>query len=213
MIFKIPTHAETETSCSGSVRRLVLPMVAVLCVAKKSVYKTLKGVECYDQTRDVRTFAGGMPVVAHPPCRSWSAFCAHQAKPEPGEKELGPLCVEWLKKCGGVLEHPAHSRLWDACNLPKPGQAHRGNGLWAIEVLQSWWGDTRTKATWLCFSNVNPIFVVYPLQLHEPHGDRRRWQLMGKQQRSATHPALAQWLVDMARNAGRPASEWNRQNP
>lgn len=67
---------------------------------------------------DVRTFQGGMPIVGHPPCRSWSAFCRHQAKPLLGEKELAPFVVEHLRKCGGVMEHPAHSTLWDALNLP-----------------------------------------------------------------------------------------------
>ena len=51
--------------------------VAALCVAPNSLYKTMPGVECYDQARDVRSFTGGMPVVAHPPCRAWSAYTAH----------------------------------------------------------------------------------------------------------------------------------------
>jgi hypothetical protein len=191
--------AETAEAKGGSVRRLVLP-VAVLCVAPKSIYRTLPNVECYDITRDVRTFTGGMPVVAHPPCRSWSAYCAHQAKPLPGEKELGPLCVEWLRKCGGVLEHPAHSRLFDACKLPKPGWA-RGD-LWSVEVLQAWWGDSRTKKTWLCFAGISPNDVQLPLRLHDPSGDRRRWQVMSHTQRSATNPNMAVWLVETARMVG-----------
>ena len=173
------------------------PIVAVLCVAPKSIYRSMPSVECYDRNRDVRTFTGGMPVAAHPPCRSWSAYCAHQAKPLPGEKELGSLCVEWLRKCGGVLEHPAHSRLFDACQLPKPGNAK--DGLWTAEVLQSWWGDTRTKATWLCFSGIPRRSVRFPIRLHDPQGDRRRWQVMSHTQRSATPPELATWLVGVAR--------------
>lgn len=171
--------------------------VAILCVAPRSVYRTLNAVECYDKLRDVRTFRGGMPVVCHPPCRSWSAYCAHQAKPEPGEKELGTLCVEWLKKCGGVLEHPAHSRLFDATKLPKPGEMT--DGLWTVEVLQAWWGDSRTKKTWLCFSGIGKSGVQFPLRLHDPHGDRRRWQLLNSTSRSATVLEMAQWLVDVAR--------------
>jgi len=174
--------------------------VAALCVAPRTVYRDIPGVECYDQARDVRTFAGGMPVVAHPPCRAWSAYCAHQAKPEPGEKDLGPLCVEWLRKCGGILEHPAHSRLFDYCKLPKPGWTAPGH-LWSMEVSQAWWGDTRSKATWLCFFWISPLEVFYPFQLHEPGGDRRRWQVMSHRQRSATCPEMAQWLVDHARKA------------
>lgn len=212
MIYQVPTPLRHEKALAAPLQRRVLPLVAVLCVAKKSVYKGIEGVEAYDPNRDVRTFAGGMPVVCHPPCRSWSAYCAHQAKPLPGEKELGPLCVKWLKECGGVLEHPAHSRLWDECGLPKPGWTANMNDLWSIEVSQAWWGDTRTKNTWLCFSKINPLFITYPFRLHESEGDRRRWQLMGKQQRSATHPSLAQWLVDAARNVGRDAREWDGEN-
>ena len=80
--------------------------VAALCVAPNSVYKTMPGVDAYDKARDVRQFAGGMPVVAHPPCRAWSAYTAHQAKPEPGEKELGLLCADWLKREGGGTGAP-----------------------------------------------------------------------------------------------------------
>ena len=83
--------------------------VAVLCVAANSIYRDLPGVEVFHKRRDARTFAGGMPVVAHPPCRAWSAHTRHQAKPEPGDAELGPMCVDVLRREGGVLEHPAHS--------------------------------------------------------------------------------------------------------
>lgn len=198
------THAApVSSSQDGRSSALCLasgsPLVAVLCVAPKSIYHTLAGVEVYDPRRDVRTFAGGMPVVAHPPCRSWSAYCAHQAKPLPGEKELGPLCVEWLRKCGGVLEHPAHSRLFAHCGLPKPGES-RG-GLWTVEVWQAWWGYPMRKQTWLCFSGVDVRAVQFPFALHAAGNDRRCEQMMSKQQRSATHPALAQWLVDAARLA------------
>lgn len=172
--------------------------VAVLCVSLKSIYKQMEGVECYDESRDVRTFNGGMPVVAHPPCRSWSAFCAHQAKPLLGEKEIGPLCVDWVKKCGGVLEHPAHSRLWKHCGLPKPGCA-AVDGLWSIEVSQAWWGDSRTKKTWLLFSGVERVHV--PMCPHNATGDRRRWQLMSKTQRAATNENFAKWLVGVARKS------------
>lgn len=44
--------------------------VAVLFARTDSVYRSLPDVEVYDIERDARTFAGGMPVVAHPPCRA-----------------------------------------------------------------------------------------------------------------------------------------------
>lgn len=155
-------------------------------------------MEIWDRARDMRTFTGGMPVVAHPPCRSWSAFCAHQARPEPGEKELGPLCVEWLRQCGGVLEHPAHSRLWEACGLPRP-TAGLWEGVWTAEVQQAWWGDTRSKRTWLAFFGIPRAVVVIPYRLHDARGDRGRWNALSKNRRAATPLPMAQWLVDVAR--------------
>lgn len=174
--------------------------VAVLCVARNSIYKTMEGVEVYDDIRDARTFTGGMPIVAHPPCRSWSAYCRHQAKPLPGERDLAPYCVEWLEKCGGVLEHPAHSTLWSTLGLPRPGERAVGP-FWSMHVQQCWWGDTRTKNTWLLFSGIEPNEIEIPFTLHDPRGDRRRWQVMSKHQRSATVPAFATWLVDVARKS------------
>ena len=177
-------------------------------MARNSEYHSLPGVDCYDIQRDVRTFSGGVPVVAHPPCRAWSAYCAHQAKPLPGEMELGFLCADWLRKFGGVLEHPAHSRLFAAAGLPDPLESSlpdplesSQDGIWTAEVLQSWWGDTRTKETWLCFSGIDKRSVQFPIRLHNPTGDRRRWQLLSKKARSKTTPELAAWLVDAARRS------------
>lgn len=195
-------HTETielpETPKAHSVQRLVRP-IAALCVQRNSVYHHLEGVEAYDMKRDARSFPGGMPIVAHPPCRAWSAYCAHQARPAAGEKELGVWCAEMLRKCGGVLEQPAHSRLFDAACLPKPGV--RKDGLWTTEVWQAWWGYPMKKATWLCFAHILPTELYYPLVLHPQGYDRRREQLMGKNQRSATNEKFARYLVAAARMA------------
>lgn len=177
-----------------------LRTIAALCVAPRSIYKSIPRVECFDPDRDARTFSGGMPVVAHPPCRSWSAFCAHQAKPDPGEKDLGPLCVDWLRKEGGVLEHPAHSRLFGHCGLPVPGRNSQSD-IWSIEIEQFWFGADVVKTTWLCFCRVNPSEVSLPLRLGEAGASRRTWQLKGRAQRSATPPAFAEWLVALARQS------------
>ena len=170
-------------------------MVAVLCASRTSIYHSL-GVDVYDDTRDAMTFPGDQPVIAHPPCRAWSAFCAHQAKPEPGEKDLGLWCCEQLKQCGGVLEHPAHSRMFAAAGLPLPGE--RCGGLWSMAVDQSWWGDSRKKGTWLCFSRVAKENIEVPFILRDSSGDRRRWQVMSKRQRAETCIQFAEWLISVA---------------
>lgn len=176
--------------------------VAILCAARNSVYHDIDGVDVYDAARDCRTFAGGMPVVAHPPCRSWSAFLRHQAKPSPGEKDLGPWCVEQVRRWGGVLEHPAHSRLWDACGLPKPGETAR-DGSWSMCVDQYWWGYAMRKRTWLLVSGVGPLDIpAVPFHLRaSTKGDRQAFKHMSHRQRSASPRAFADWLVELARRA------------
>jgi len=74
MTHAAPVSSSQDGRSSALCRASGSPLVAVLCVSALSIYKGLPGVECYDPKRDVRTFAGGMPVVAHPPCRSWSAL-------------------------------------------------------------------------------------------------------------------------------------------
>lgn len=172
--------------------------VAVLCVNRKSIYKRLANVEAFDDVRNALTFDGTMPVVAHPPCRSWSAHTRHQATPGPGESQLGIFCADKLRECGGVLEQPAHSRLFEAAGLPRPGRATRGD-IWTMEVWQAWWGYSMRKATWLCFVGISPEDVHLPFRLHPNGLDRRRFQLMSKNQRSATTQEFAEWLVNLAR--------------
>lgn len=70
--------------------------VAVLWVKPGSHYRTLSGVECFDRERDARTFGGGMPVVAHPPCAQWGrlrmlAMKAVQSCPDAADEHSGAL--------------------------------------------------------------------------------------------------------------------------
>lgn len=177
-------------------------LVAVLCADTKSAYSVLPGVEVFDRSRDARTFTGNMPIVAHPPCRGWSLRYSHMAKPEPGEMDLGLLCVRWLRECGGVLEQPAKSRLWDAAGLLRPCCGLQ-DGIWSAEVWQAWWGFKTKKATWLAFSKIDPREVDFPFCLHDPRGDGLKFERLSKRQRAATTPQFAEWLVGIARKARR----------
>jgi len=177
--------------------------VAILCAARKSVYHSLAGVDVYDAARDALTFPGGMPVVAHPPCRGWSARTRHQAKPAPGEMDLGLWCADQLRRCGGVLEQPAWSHLFAAAGLPLPLQ--RCGELWTIQVEQYWWGYPTPKPTWICFCRVDPCTVHLPFRLRN-RGSRKSnrydaWSRLTTRKRSATPVEFAAWLVDLARKA------------
>lgn len=87
--------------------------VAVLFARTDSVYKTLPDCDVWDIERDARNWLGGASVVAHPPCRGWGRL-SHMAKPREDEKQLAFLAVHAVRAYGGVLEHPAHSKLWPA---------------------------------------------------------------------------------------------------
>ena len=82
----------------------VAQRVAVLCVAGNSIYHTIPNVEAYDINRDVRTFDGSLPVVAHPPCRSWSAYCAHQAATARRETTRAAVrgMAQEVRRCAGT---------------------------------------------------------------------------------------------------------------
>ena len=134
-------------------------------------------------------------MIAHPPCRHWSAFTAQQALQDGKEAEmaLAIWAVDQLREWGGVLEHPAHSRLWDRLGLPMPGS--RSGDLAAVEVWQAWWGYPLRKRTWLLFSKVDPAGLEYPFRL-DGGNNRRKQQLMSRNQRKATCEPFARWLVD-----------------
>ena len=177
--------------------------IAILCASRVSVYHSIPGILVFDQDHDARLWQGGSPCIAHPPCRAWSTFTRHQAKPALAEKELGLWCAHMVQTHGGILEQPAHSHLFKAAGLPLPGWTHNKDS-WSIEVCQAWWGYPMLKKTWLFFRFISPLDVHIPIRLH-PHGyDRRREQLMSKNQRAATTQAFALWLIQTARMANLP---------
>ena len=95
-------------------------MIAVLFARDDSRYKDFNMYDVYDIDRDARTFCKKMPVIAHPPCRAWGML-SHMANPREGEKQLAYLALAQVRLNGGILEHPAGSRLWKEAPLPLAG--------------------------------------------------------------------------------------------
>lgn len=183
--------------------------VSILFARRDSVYKTIPDLDVYDADRDALTFAGGTSVIAHPPCRSWGRL-AHMANPEPGERELALWAVDQVRKDGGVLEHPVHSKLWPACGLPEPGERDEYGGF-TIKVQQFWWGHRAEKWTRLYSVGCEPEDLPpIPKREGRPervvstgHGLRRghpnfRTRCTDRE-REATPKAFAEWLVEVAR--------------
>lgn len=182
--------------------------VAALFVMPDSYYKSIQGVDAFDADRDALTFTGGLPVVAHPPCRAWSRM-RHFAKPRPGERDLALFAIDMVRKCGGVVEHPSGSELWKVAGLPAPGStAVDSFGGWTLPISQKWFGHRAEKRTWLYIVGVSPIAIpVFPLVLGEAERvcglwsgrDRSRARKkIGPVERMASPPAFAHWLVDLA---------------
>jgi hypothetical protein len=99
-------------------------VIAVLFARDDSRYKDFNMYDVYDINRDARTFCKKMPVIAHPPCRAWGML-SHMANPREGEKQLAYLALAQVRLNGGILEHPAGSRLWKEAPLPLAGGGGR----------------------------------------------------------------------------------------
>ena len=172
--------------------------VAVLCARRDSVYKSFDLADVYDEERDARTFKGGSSVVAHPPCRGWGRL-RHLAKVKPGEIELASFAVDMVRLWGGVLEHPAGSKLWEVENLPLPGHRDVFGGF-TLPIYQSWFGHPCPKNTWLYIVGVEPSCIpAFPLVLGLPPG---RVELQCGAARERTPEALAVWLLHLAKDCG-----------
>ncbi|WP_213629139.1 hypothetical protein [Pseudomonas sp. Pc102] len=179
--------------------------VAVLFARADSIYKTLPGCDVYDIDRDARTWCGGSPVVAHPPCRTWGRL-RQFAKGRPDEKALGPWAVEQVRMWGGVLEHPAESSLFNHCRLPHPNEFPDEYGGWTIEIEQFHWGHRAEKATWLYIVGCQPSDLPpmprrpgRPTHCVRPTKSYPRLPSITKAEREHTPAALAEWLVELAR--------------
>jgi len=189
--------------------------VAVLFARRDSVYKTLADVEVYDEDRDARSYAGPFPVVAHPPCRAWGRL-AHMAKPKLHERDLARFSIEIVRQWGGVLEHPAFSKLWTDQTLPK-GRQRDAFGGFTVDVDQRWWGHPATKRSWFYIVGVEPRAVEIPLDFtpatHVISTDTRNKRkrlaaglgtppTINHGARERTPAALAAWLVELASRCG-----------
>lgn len=189
--------------------------VAALFVRADSVYKTMAGVDAWDEARDARNWQGGAPVVAHPPCRCWGTL-AHRAKPADveAEKELARWSIRQIRVWGGVLEHPAASALWSEMGLAQPGaiDAHGGR---TIRADQFRWDHRAEKLSLFYVVGVRYPELVESLPRRRtdrpamcignprgvPHGHPDWRPELLKADRERTPPALAEWLVGVARAA------------
>jgi hypothetical protein len=133
--------------------------IAALFVETNGVYFGLPNVDPWDKKRDAREYSGSHPVVAHPPCSSWCQL-AHINQKRYGHK-VGDdggcfaAAFHFVRRYGGVLEHPAFSYAWPEFRLPTPPAAGWAkdieDGAWVCQVSQGAYGSRARKLTWLYY--------------------------------------------------------------
>lgn len=199
-------------------------VVAALYVESGGSYFGLTGVDPWDEARDARLYYGPHPVVAHPPCQKWGAMAfvnfarwggEHNRPGKDGGCFLAALNA--VRTFGGVLEHPAKSRAWDAYRLVKPrgiGWRRCVTGGWTCEVWQSAYGHRANKATWLYYFgseapdelNWSRPVGTHQVGFQDQRGKARNKPTLSKREANATPPAFREALLSLARKA-LPTSE------
>lgn len=132
--------------------------IAALFVQTGGAYFGHPDIDPWDEKRDARDYQGDMPVIAHPPCARWCRL-AGLVQARWGDKKgddggCFASALASVRRCGGVLEHPAYSDAWVAFELPRPlrtggwvgPDAHGG---YSCHVEQRHYGHRARKATWL----------------------------------------------------------------
>lgn len=180
--------------------------VTALYVDPRGPYPRLVA-DWYDAERDALSYAGKRPVVAHPPCGPWSNLARLHKRTE--EIAFAPHAVATVQRCGGVLEHPGGSILFQACKLPRPGDPIDRHGGFTIEVHQCDWGHPARKRTWLYIVGLEDELPKRPPPREPTHwasGSRNAprgavppgIKVCSGPQRRRTPPAFAAWLVSVA---------------
>lgn len=133
-------------------------MIQALFVDPKGSYPARLGpANCWDEKRDARQYAGLWAVIAHPPCTRWCRLAglveARWGYKRGDDGGCFAAALATVRRVGGVIEHPAYSKAWDAYGLPKPvtgGGWLRGEcGGFSCYVEQCRYGHAAKKATWL----------------------------------------------------------------
>jgi hypothetical protein len=189
--------------------------VVALYVDKHGPYPLMVD-EWWDAERNADTYPGPLPVVAHPPCGPWGRL-KHLNKFQ--RKEHAVHAVEFVRRWGGVLEHPHGSSLFRSCGMPWPGELPDAWGGWTIEIDQCRFGHVARKMTWLyivgCPREELPAIPVPRQPTHwcagrrVAHPGRPRQTLVpagikiaSAEQRRRTPVLFAQWLLEVAARCG-----------
>jgi hypothetical protein len=184
-------------------------VIAVLFARDDSRYKDFNVYDVYDINRDARTFCKKMPVIAHPPCRAWGML-SHMANPREGEKQLAYLALAQVRLNGGILEHPAGSRLWKEAPLPLAGGGEDEFGGYTIEIDQFDFGHVAHKNTklYICGITKDNLPPMPPKNLASTDrsicGNVKGTKRCTQYQREYTPDELISWMTKVCNELQKP---------
>ena len=196
--------------------------VAALFVEVGGSYYDVPGVEPWDEWRDARRYDGQYPVVAHPPCQRWTQIGAaafarwggeHNRPGNDGGCFASALLA--LRRCGGVLEHPAKSSAFEHFGIMAPtgsGWQRIGEQEWICEVWQSAYGHRANKATWLLYHGERPPFELrwsrptgsHQVGFRDSRGAASNKPTVGKREAIQTPLEFRDELIALARHSRKP---------
>lgn len=192
--------------------------VAAIFVQEDGCYSADSRIDAWPESRDARTYPGGMPVVAHPPCQLWGAMASVNYARWGGEHNRPgndggcfQSALDSVNSCGGVLEHPAKTRAWAAHGLIKPsgiGWQPCGEG-WVCEVWQSAYGHRANKAAWLYYRGAlrppelkwDRIKGTHQIGFYDQRGKAANKPTLGKREANATPIEFKEALISLAEHS------------
>ena len=200
------------------------PTVAALFVQTGGAYFNNPDIDPWDEQRDARRYMGPLPVVAHPPCNLWCKMAAVNWARYGGEHNRPgndggcfASALDAVHNWGGVIEHPADTRAFEAHGIDRPvGLGWQMSGMagicgsgWTCEVWQSAYGHKANKRTWLYYYSPfdNPPLAMDWSRLKGTHQigwhgktpkERSKPTISGKAA-SATPPAFRDVLIRLAK--------------
>jgi hypothetical protein len=196
--------------------------LAALFVEQDGCYAEIPWIDLWPVTRDARLYAADLPVIAHPPCQLWGALASVNFARWGGEHNRPgndggcfASALASVRRCGGVLEHPAKTRAWAAHGLRKPegiGWSRDGDG-WVCEVWQSAYGHRAAKATWLYYCGLVAPFGLrwdrprgtHQVGFSDRRGKDRNKPTLSRKEANATPLEFRDELMQLALAAGKPA--------
>jgi len=169
-------------------------MISILCAQKNSIYKTIPGLDVWDELRDAYFFTGSNPVITHAPCAQWSRMKAF-SKENKDEKELAYFCLNKIIRNGGIFEHPAGSSFFKEAGITK--------NIYSVD--QSWWGFPARKRTYLFFHKCKPLSVpiMHTIVTHVVGTSKKRIgvERIKQSDRSTTYLSFANFLINSIKHS------------